>query len=182
VNIYAEKRIRFAMMSSDSSVDAPIVPRTTFVSVLIRDRISGAALKLEKRLSLRRHPGRYGPTARLDGHGLGIGRGLLAGDTVRVAGTIATDDDGEVVAPGDPSEQTRHALSIVADALEDLGASVDDVVQTRMYVTDIDDMDAVGRAHGEVFGDVRPAATMVKVAGLAAADAVVEIEVEAVVE
>jgi enamine deaminase RidA (YjgF/YER057c/UK114 family) len=112
---------------------------------------------------------------------VGYSRAVRAGDTVRVSGTIATDDDGEVVAPGDPYEQTRHALGIVVDALADLDASVADVVRTRMYVTDIEDMDAVGRAHGEVFGDARPAATMVEVSGLAAEDAVVEVEVEAVV-
>ncbi|WP_324755890.1 Rid family hydrolase [Haloarcula sp. GH36] len=112
---------------------------------------------------------------------MGYSRAIRAGDTVRVAGTIATDDEGAVVAPGDPYDQTRHALDIVADALDEVGASVDDVVRTRMYVTDIEDMDAVGRAHGEVFADVRPAATMVEVSGLAAEDAVVEVEIEAVV-
>ncbi|MFC6975047.1 RidA family protein [Halomicroarcula sp. GCM10025709] len=112
---------------------------------------------------------------------VGYSRAVRTGDTVRVSGTIATDDEGEVVAPGNPSEQTRHALSIVADALAEVDASVADVVRTRMYVTDIDDMDAVGRAHGEVFGEVRPAATMVEVSGLAAEEAVVEVEAEAVV-
>ncbi|MFC7075124.1 RidA family protein [Haloarcula halophila] len=112
---------------------------------------------------------------------VGYPRAIRAGDTVRVAGTIATDDEGAVVAPGDPYEQTRHALDIVANALDEVGTSVDDVVRTRMYVTDIEEMDAVGRAHGEVFADVRPAATMVEVSELAAEDAVVEVEVEAVV-
>jgi len=112
---------------------------------------------------------------------VGYSRAIRAGDIVRVAGTIATDDEGAVVAPGDPYEQTRHALDVVADALDEVGASIDDVVRTRMYVTDIEDMDAVGRAHGEVFEAVRPAATMVEVSGLAAEEAVVEVEVEAVV-
>jgi enamine deaminase RidA (YjgF/YER057c/UK114 family) len=112
---------------------------------------------------------------------VGYSRAIRAGDTVRVAGTIATDDDGAVVAPGQPYEQTKHALSIVTDALAELDASADDVVATRMYVTDMAHMDDVGRAHGEVFGDVRPAATMVEVSGLAAEGAVVEVEAEAVV-
>ena len=112
---------------------------------------------------------------------VGYSRAIRAGDTVRVAGTIATDDHGAVVAPDQPYEQTEHALDIVTDALAELGASAADVVATRMYVTDMAHMDDVGRAHGEVFGDVRPAATMVEVSGLAAEGAVVEVEAEAVV-
>jgi len=112
---------------------------------------------------------------------VGYSRAIRAGDTVRVAGTIATDDAGEVVAPGQPYEQTAHALDIVTDALDELGASAADVVATRMYVIDMAHQAAVGRAHSDVFGDVRPAATMVEVAGLAAEGAVVEVEVEAVV-
>jgi enamine deaminase RidA (YjgF/YER057c/UK114 family) len=111
---------------------------------------------------------------------VGYSRAIRAGDTVRVAGTIATDDEGEVVAPGQPYEQTKHALGIVTDALDELDASAADVVATRMYVTDMAYMDDVGRAHGEVFGDVRPAATMVEVTGLAAEGAVVEVEAEAI--
>ena len=107
---------------------------------------------------------------------VGYSRAVRAGDTVRVAGTIATDDDGEVVAPGDPYEQTKHAFGIVADALASLDAAIEDVVQTRMYVTDIDDQERVGEAHSEVFGDVRPVATMVAVSGLATPEAVVEVE------
>ena len=113
---------------------------------------------------------------------VGYSRAIRAGDTVRVAGTIATDDEGEVVAPGQPYEQTKHALGIVTDALDELDASAADVVATRMYVTDMAYMDDVGRAHGEVFGDVRPAATMVVVSGLAADGAVVEVEAEAVLD
>ncbi|MBX0322429.1 RidA family protein [Halomicroarcula sp. F13] len=113
---------------------------------------------------------------------VGYSRAVRAGDTVRVAGTIATDDDGEVVAPGQPYEQTKHALAIVTDALDDLGASADDVVATRMYVTEMAHQTDVGRAHEEVFGDVRPAATMVEVSGLAAEGAIVEVEAEARVD
>jgi enamine deaminase RidA (YjgF/YER057c/UK114 family) len=113
---------------------------------------------------------------------VGYSRAIRAGDTVRVAGTIATDDDGEVVAPGDPYEQTKHAFGIVADALAALDAAIEDVVQTRMYVTDIDDQGRVGEAHSEFFADVRPVATMVEVSGLATPEAVVEVEAVAQVE
>jgi len=115
-------------------------------------------------------------------HQVGYSRAIRAGDTVRVAGTIATDDDGEVVAPGDPYEQTKHAFDIVTDALSDLDASIEDVVQTRMYITDIDDQEQVGEAHSEFFGDVRPVATMVEVSGLATPEAAVEVEAVAQVE
>jgi len=113
---------------------------------------------------------------------VGYSRAIRAGDTVRVAGTIATDDDGEVVAPGDPYEQTKHAFGIVSDALANLDAAIEDVVQTRMYVTDIDDQERVGEAHSEFFDDVRPVATMVEVSGLATPEAVVEVEAVAQVE
>ncbi|MCJ0620522.1 RidA family protein [Haloarcula hispanica] len=113
---------------------------------------------------------------------VGYSRAIRTGDTVHVAGTIATDDGGEVVAPGDPYEQTKHAFGIVEDALASLDAAIEDVVQTRMYVTDIDDQERVGEAHSEFFGDVRPAATMVEVSGLATPEAVVEVEAVAQVE
>ena len=112
---------------------------------------------------------------------VGYSRAIRAGDTVHVAGTTATDDDGEVVAPGDPRRQTEVALEIVADALREAGASVEDVVRTRLFVTDIEDWEAIGRAHGAVFGDVRPAATMVEVDRLIDDDAVVEVEAVAIV-
>jgi len=112
---------------------------------------------------------------------VGYSRAIRAGDTVHVAGTTATDD-GEVVAPGDPRRQTEVALEIVADALREAGASVEDVVRTRLFVTDIDDWEAIGRAHGAVFGDVRPAATMVEVDRLIDDDAVVEVEAVAIVD
>ncbi|WP_424001510.1 Rid family hydrolase [Haloarcula salina] len=113
---------------------------------------------------------------------VGYSRAVRAGDTVRVAGTIAMDDGGAVVAPGDAYEQTKHAFGIVADALADLDAAIADVVQTRLYVTDIADQERVGEAHSEFFADVRPVATMVEVSGLAAPEAVVEVEAVAQVE
>ena len=105
-------------------------------------------------------------------------RVVRAGDHVHVAGTTATVD-GRVVAVGDAAEQTRVALRIVADALARAGASLTDVVRTRMFVVDIGDWEAIGRAHGDCFADIRPAATMVEVTRLIHPDLLVEIEVDA---
>jgi enamine deaminase RidA (YjgF/YER057c/UK114 family) len=113
---------------------------------------------------------------------VGYSRAVRADGRVSVAGTTATDEGGEPVAPGDPYAQTAHALGLVADALDAAGASVADVVRTRVFVTDIDDWEAVGRAHGEMFGEVRPATTMVEVSSLIDPELVVEIEAEAVVD
>ncbi|PSP83943.1 hypothetical protein BRC83_06775 [Halobacteriales archaeon QS_1_68_17] len=113
---------------------------------------------------------------------VGYARAVRTGDTVRVSGTTATDDEGAVVGVGDPYRQTERALANVERALAELGAGVGDVVRTRLFVTDIDQWEAIGRAHGEVFGDVRPATTMVQVDRLIDPDMCVEIEAEAVVE
>mgnify|MGYP006296434433 CR=1 FL=1 len=115
---------------------------------------------------------------------VGYSRAVRTGDRVVVfvvSGTTATDDAGDPVAVGDPYGQAKHALGMVDDALAEAGASVDDVIRTRMYVTDADDWPAVGRAHREVFGEARPAATMVQVDGLIDPDLCVEIEAEAVI-
>jgi len=112
---------------------------------------------------------------------VGYSRAVRVGDTVHVSGTTATDDDGEVVGRGDPGEQARVALEIVAESLAEAGAELSDVVRTRMYVTDVDDWEAVGDAHAAVFGDVRPATTMVEVSRLVDPALLVEIEAEAIV-
>lgn len=109
---------------------------------------------------------------------VGYCRVVRAGDHVHVAGTTATVD-GRVVAVGDAAEQTRVALGLVAEALARAGASLADVVRTRMFVTDISQWEAIGRAHGEFFADVRPVATMVEVTALIDPDLLVEIEVDA---
>jgi len=111
---------------------------------------------------------------------VGYSRAVAVGGQVHVSGTTPVDDEGDVLGDG-PYEQTKAALDIVASALDDAGASVADVVRTRMYVTDIDDYEAVGRAHGEVFADVRPASTMVEVSRLVDEEFCVEIEATAVV-
>ncbi|HET8987028.1 MAG TPA: RidA family protein, partial [Humibacillus sp.] len=111
---------------------------------------------------------------------VGYSRAVRIGDLVHVAGTTAVLD-GIAQAPGDPYGQARIALEIIAAALAECGAALSDVVRTRIYVTDIAHWAEVGRAHGEVFGDVRPAATMVQVAALITPELLVEIEAEAVV-
>jgi enamine deaminase RidA (YjgF/YER057c/UK114 family) len=113
---------------------------------------------------------------------VGYSRAVRVGDEVKVAGTTATDDDGNVVAPGDPYEQTKQAIANVEAALADADADLSDVVRTRLFVADIEDWEAVGQAHGEAFGDVRPVTTMVEVSRLIDEDLVVEIEANAVVE
>lgn len=112
---------------------------------------------------------------------VGYSRAVRVGPWVSVAGTTAALPEGGVVAPGDPAGQTREAIGRIAAALERVGASLADVVRTRMFVTDISRWEEVGRAHGEVFGDIRPAATMVQVSALIDPALLVEIEADAVV-
>lgn len=113
---------------------------------------------------------------------VGYSRAVQVGNEIRVSGTTATDEDGGIVAPGDAYEQTKQAISNVEKALAELGAGLSDVVRTRLFVTDIDDWEAVGRAHGDAFRDIKPAATMVEVSRLIDDDLVVELEVDAVLD
>lgn len=111
---------------------------------------------------------------------VGYSRAVRVGSTVWVSGTIALDEDGGLAPIGDADGQARRCLEIIERALEEAGARLTDVVRTRMYVTNLHDWEAVGRAHGEVFADVRPATTLVEVAGLVDPAALVEIEALAV--
>lgn len=112
---------------------------------------------------------------------VGYSRAVRVGDHVWVAGTTAALPDGGVVAPNDPAGQTRVAIGRIAAALEQVGASLADVVRTRMFVADISRWAEVGRAHGEFFATVRPVAMMVQVAALIDPALLVEIEAEAVI-
>ena len=112
---------------------------------------------------------------------VGYSRAVRIGNHVWVAGTTATDESGNVVGKGDPAAQTRYALQKIGRALEEAGASFADVVRTRTFVTDITQWEAIGRVHGEVFGAIRPAATMVEVSKLIDPAHLVEIEVDAYV-
>lgn len=112
---------------------------------------------------------------------VGYSRAVRVDGRIIVSGTIAVDDDGGVIAPDDAYEQALAAMEAVGEAIEELGGSPADVVRTRMYVTDADDWQAIGRAHRELFGEAAPATSMVEVAALVDEEAVVEVEAEAVV-
>lgn len=113
---------------------------------------------------------------------VGYSRAVRVGPHVWVAGTTAVDRDGRVVGEGDAYEQAAFILRKIERALGEAGASMRDVVRTRMYLVSLEDEGAVGRAHAEVFREIRPAATMIQIAGLVDARLRVEIEVEAYVE
>jgi enamine deaminase RidA (YjgF/YER057c/UK114 family) len=111
---------------------------------------------------------------------VGYSRAVRIGNVIEVAGTTAVEND-QVVARGDAYEQTRFILRKIELALEEAGARIQDVVRTRMYVIDISQWEAIGRAHGEVFKTVKPASTMIEVKALIDPELLVEIEVTAIV-
>jgi enamine deaminase RidA (YjgF/YER057c/UK114 family) len=111
---------------------------------------------------------------------IGFSRAVRVGTIIAVGGTAA-GSAGKPVAVGDPAAQTRAILEIIGKALEDAGASLKDVIRTRIYLVDVAHWEAVGRVHGEFFGDIRPASTMLEVSGFINPDWLVEIEADAVV-
>lgn len=113
---------------------------------------------------------------------VGYSRAVRVGQVVQVSGTTSTDASGKLVGVGDAAAQTRQTIENIRRALERAGARLEDVVRTRIYVTDITRWEAIGRVHGEFFGAIRPATTMIEVRNLIDPNMLVEIEAEAIVE
>jgi len=112
---------------------------------------------------------------------VGYSRAVHMGSEVHVSGTTATDDDGDIVGKGDPYEQTKQTLRNIKNALQETDASLEDIVRTRMYVTDIDQWEAIGDAHSDVFGIIRPATSMIELNRLINSELLVEIEAVAII-
>ncbi|MBI3193898.1 MAG: RidA family protein [Ignavibacteriae bacterium] len=112
---------------------------------------------------------------------VGYSRAIRVGNIIEVAGTAAVDDDGNVIGNDNPYEQTKFILQKIAKALQACDASFEDVVRTRIFVKDISRWEEIGRAHGDVFGTIKPVTTMVEVSSFIAPELVVEIEVTAII-
>ena len=113
---------------------------------------------------------------------VGYSRAIRVGKIVHVSGTTATDSEGKLVGIGDPGKQTAQALNNIRGALESVGSKLEDVVRTRIYVTDINRWEEVGKAHGAVFKGIRPTTSMIEVKKLISPEILVEIEAEAILD
>jgi enamine deaminase RidA (YjgF/YER057c/UK114 family) len=113
---------------------------------------------------------------------VGYSRAVRVGNLIEVTGTVAVDENNQVVGKNDPYEQTKYILHKIEKVLERAGAAMKDVIRTRIYVTDISRWEEYGRAHGEFFSKIKPCTTMVEVSGLISADYMVEIEATALLQ
>ena len=112
---------------------------------------------------------------------VGYSRAVRIGNFVEVTGTVAVDDSGNVVGKGSPFDQTKYILQKIERVLKQAGASLNDVIRTRLFVTDISRWEEYGKAHGEVFGSIKPCTTMIEIARLIESDFLIEIEATAIV-
>jgi len=113
---------------------------------------------------------------------VGYSRALRIGNIVEVSGTVAVDETGHIVGKNNPYEQTRFVLTKIKNALEEAGAALEDVIRTRIYVSDIKNWEPIGRAHGEFFNKIKPASTLFEVSTLIGIDYLVEIEASAIID
>ncbi len=110
---------------------------------------------------------------------VGYSRAVRVGNIVEVSGTVAVDESNQIVGKGDPEAQARYIFEKIKRVLHEAGATLLDVIRTRMYVTNVEDWETIGRIHGEYFRKIKPAATMVEVSALIHSDCLVEVEVSA---
>lgn len=112
---------------------------------------------------------------------VGYSRAVRVGNIIEVAGTTAVDEEGNIIGLNDPYEQTKYIIQKIEKALKSAGASLKDVIRTRMFVTDISKWEEIGRAHGEFFREIKPAASMIEVKGLIGAELLIEMEMTAII-